>query len=363
MEGDSVQVTAGGVLMQPSLAKTNSQPLSVAGTISPEAQRLLEQLQALDQKSPSPTAGQTTLVRYNSQRTEILAKLISISKTDEERTQWTRQMVDGLATAVQTAKYTPGMNKLKSLESDARRTSPKSSLVAYISYRRMLAEYSLGIQQASGEDQAKVQEQWQQQLEQFVKDFPTAEDTSEAMLQLATNQEFHGKNSEARNWYGQIVQKHPKSRAALRATGALRRLDLQGKSLVLSGPALNGGTIDISQYRARVVLVYYWATWCKPCTEDLPQIRALFDQYHSRGFEVIGVNVDTTLDPIRPFLARHRITWPQIFQPGGLGSPPAQAFGIISLPTMFLVDKNGKVVSVNVSVADLKVQLAELLKK
>ena len=48
----------------------------------------------------------------------------------------------------------------------------------------------------------------------------------------------------------------------------------------------------------------YWSTWCKPCEEELPQIRALYSQYHSQGFEILGVNLDTTADPVDAFEMR-----------------------------------------------------------
>ncbi len=107
----------------------------------------------------------------------------------------------------------------------------------------------------------------------------------------------------------------------------------------------------------------FWSTWCKPCTEDLPQVRDLYKQYHARGFEILGINLDMTSAPVQPFLAKHGLTWPQIHEPGGLtDSGPGQAFGIISLPTMFLIDRSGKVVSRSATIADLKSQLPDLLK-
>jgi thiol-disulfide isomerase/thioredoxin len=138
---------------------------------------------------------------------------------------------------------------------------------------------------------------------------------------------------------------------------------LAGKPLRLSGPGLSGGTVDIAQYKGRVVLVFCWATWCTPCTEDLPQLRALYAQYRERGFEVVSVNLDTTSERVAPFLSQNRVTWPQIFQPGGLNSAIAQEFGIVSLPTLFLVDQQGTVITSNTSVDDLKTRLAELFKK
>src|SRR5690606_26313970 len=115
---------------------------------------------------------------------------------------------------------------------------------------------------------------------------------------------------------------------------------------------LTGGKVDLAAYRGKVLLVIFWATWCQPCTEDLPQIRTLYEKHGAQGFEVVGINLDSIPDPIRPYLTQHRVPWPQIYEPGGLESEPARAFGIISLPTMFLVDKSGKVVNRSAAVDD-----------
>ncbi len=360
LKGNSIVVES-GLLMQPIIAKPTL-PIN-AGIVSPEAQRLLEQLQTLDRNSPGPTTSRVDLARYTSQRSELLKKLITISKTDEERYQWTRQMVDGLVSAVQSGGYLEGLERLKSIEVQVRRASPRSPLVAYVSYRRLLAEYNLEIQTADVGKHQKVQQQWLQGLEEFVKSFPAGEDIPDALFQLATNEEFRSNNRTARHWYGQLTSRHSDTSAGLQAIGALRRLDLKGQLITLSGPGLNGEMIDIHRLRGRVVLVCFWATWCKPCTEDIPQLRALYEQYYDRGFEIIGVNLDATIDPIRPYLSRHRVRWPQIYQPGGLASPLAQTFGIISLPTMFLTAPDGKVISHNTSVVDLKTRLPEQLKK
>ena len=109
------------------------------------------------------------------------------------------------------------------------------------------------------------------------------------------------------------------------------------------------------------MLVVFWATWCKPCFEDLPKLKALYQQYHSQGFEVIGVNLDTTPNGVKAYMQQNGMTWPQIHEAGGLESPPSLAFGVISLPTMFLVDKKGLVHSRPASIEDVKTALPEAL--
>ena len=365
LEGNSVQVTLGGVLMHSGTdaAGTGTMGSAGSGEVSAEMQRLLQQLQELDQAAPAPNAGRAALANHASQRSSLLSQLVSAAKTAEDKEQWMRQLVDHLASGAQTGSYPEGVQQLRSIESDLTRTSPSSPLVPYVIYRRLMAEYGIGMQSSDTAEQQKVQEKWLANLRNFVQTYATSEDAADAMLQLAVHFEFSGKLKDARDFYAQVAGKYPKTSAGMRASGAVRRLDLAGKPIQLSGPRLGGGTVDISQYRGRVVLVLCWATWCTPCTEDLPQIRSLYAQYRDRGFEIMGVNLDTTPEPVTPFLTQNRVTWPQIYQPGGLASPIAQSFGIVSLPTMFLVDARGAVITSSASVDDLKTRLPELLKK
>lgn len=357
LEGNSIQVTIGGLLMQPALAGG-----TVPGDISTEVRELLLELQKLDGDSPAPTASAVVFTRYNIKRADLLEKLTAASSTTEERHQWMQQMVDGIAAAVQSGTYSKGIDRLAKILTDARKT-PGSPLIAYVSYRQLLADFSLKMQNATASKRPDVQKQWLTELEDFANDFPNAADTPDAMLQLAIAEEFGGELKIARAWYDKVIGKFSKTDAGARATGAIRRLDLVGKPFRFSASGLGGGTVNTSNYRGKVLLVLFWSTWCKPCTEDLPQIRELYKQYRSRGFEIVGINLDVTTDPITAYLKQHKVTWQQIYEPGGLDSRPAREFGIISLPTMFVIDKTGKTVARNISVDELKKQLPDLLKK
>jgi thiol-disulfide isomerase/thioredoxin len=332
---------------------------------SPEMVKLIEQLQKLDAAAPKPEDGVRALGQYNARRADILAKLFELSRSDEEREQWGRQLIDGIATAVQMETYPEGLERLRRIEGDLKDSQPDSMLLPYAAYRRMLSQYSQDLQDAEAEpeERQKVLDRWLEQLEEFVDKWPDADDTPDALLQLAITQEFAGKIDEARSWYDRLINRHGDTVSGAKAAGAVRRIDLEGKRLSLSGSNLNGGSIDISRLQGRVVLVLFWSTWCKPCTEDLPQLKQLYQEHRRDGFEIVGVNLDNEPDPVKPFLAQHQVVWPQIYEPGGLDSAPAKSFGIISLPTMFLIDRTGMVVSRSTSVPDLKEKLPELLKK
>ncbi|MDF1742819.1 MAG: redoxin domain-containing protein [Gimesia sp.] len=361
IEGESMQVTEGGILMQP-VAGNSTLPTNSTVGLSKQMQGLLDELQKLDQNSPTPDKGAQAISKYNTERVVIIEKLIAAAKNDDDRAQWTRQMVDGLAAAVQTVGYKDGLKQLQAIRDQVQKSSQDQDLVAYVTYRTLLADYSSQLQSTQSEKLRDVQTWWLKQLEDFIKKYPNSDDSAEAMLQLAVTQEFSGKVAESKKWYTKLVENHGKSEAGTRGAGALRRMNLAGKNLELTGSSLAGGSIDAKQYRGKALLVIFWSSWCKPCTEDLPQIQEIYSKYHSQGFDVLGINLDATADLAETYIKQHKIAWSHIHEEGGLESAPARDFGVISLPTMFLVDKSGKVVNRSATVSDLKKALPDLLK-
>jgi RNA polymerase sigma factor (sigma-70 family) len=210
-------------------------------------------------------------------------------------------------------------------------------------FREMNAGYAaeLGERDANLE---KVQEAWLERLAEFVQTYPQAEDAPEALLQLGMLSEFLNREIEARKWYRQLAANFPDRPAARKALGAIRRLELDGKVLELSGPTLAGGRYDISQARGKVVVVYYWASWNQQCVGDVARLKRLLDA-NAGTLELVTVNLDTTASEATDFLRRAPAPGTHLHQDGGLDSPPALQYGIVDLPTLFLVGKDGKVVS------------------
>lgn len=355
---DGTTLTAGGVLMQPLLAVSSG--AANVGT-SPEVQKLLEDLQEIEKKFTQPNLDPATVKSLMAKRADLLRKAIELAETDDEKLLLTKQMVDGYALAAQMGTFPEGASDLRAMELDLRRRGPKSVLVPYVAYRRIQAQYYVDLQQAEKEKAADVQKEWIKGMEDFLTEFPGAEDGADAMLLLAHHEELSGKPKEATEWYQRLIKDYGKSEAGIRAAGALRRLDLKGKPLVLSGPGVDGGAVDLRSYRGKTVLVVFWASEYKVCEEDLPQLRALYQEYRPRGFEILGVCLDSQKETIKPFMTQHRMTWGQIYQPGGLNAPAAMNFGIVSLPTMFLVNGEGVVVNRNATVQDVKTALPAML--
>lgn len=145
-----------------------------------------------------------------------------------------------------------------------------------------------------------------------------------------------------------------------------RYLRLPGKKMHLEGKLLTGEMLDWESYRGKVVLVDYWATWCGPCLQELPNVKANYNKYHSKGFEVVAVNLDESRKAVERFVAQEKLPWPQLFdeKKGTTWKHPmALYYAINSVPTAILVDKEGTVVSMQAYGAELSKQLEKLLGK
>ncbi len=105
---------------------------------------------------------------------------------------------------------------------------------------------------------------------------------------------------------------------------------------------LNGNDLTLSDYRGKVVFVNFWATWCPPCRAEIPSFIELVDKYGKDGFEVIGIGVDPRdFSKVPGFVEQYNINYPVVYATGEVVTAYG---GIESIPTTFVVDRNGRVV-------------------
>ncbi len=113
--------------------------------------------------------------------------------------------------------------------------------------------------------------------------------------------------------------------------------------------AMDGRRVDLAEYRGKVVLIDFWATWCKPCIESMPELKKMYDKYHDKGLEIIGISMDDrgTESRVKQIVEKQGLTWPQRFTGKGMNDTFAKLYGINALPTVWLLDKDGKIVDQN----------------
>ena len=340
-------------------APQNSRAQAAAASApSAKMQEILSELEKLDAAAGRATTAEQQ-VQLNAKRADLLERMAAEAGKPEERAAWLRQLADMISAAVQSGTYPGGDKRLESLLARLQRTPEDRQVAGYVRFRQISAEYGLSMQ-ARGADFAKIQTEWLKKLEQYVAEYPQSQDAGEAMLQLAIAQEFAGQEEEAKKWYGRIIQSFPDTATAKKAAGARTRLDSVGKVLEFQGKSPGGAVVDLATYRGKIVLMQYWATWCEPCKADMALLKELVDKYGRAGFAVVGINLDTDRQAMAGHLKENPLPWPQIFEEGGLDSRPAVEMGILTLPTMILVDQDGKVVNRNISVTELANELKKL---
>lgn len=199
-------------------------------------------------------------------------------------------------------------------------------------------------------------------VDEFVKAFPKSE-RAPTLLISAT---YSTSDREVRKkLYHRIVDEYPNYRMIAMVKGALRQSDEMGKPFALKfEDAITGSKIDLSSMKGKVVMVDFWATWCGPCVAEMPHVLELYKKYHDKGFEIVGVSLDNSqkeggLSSLKEYVEKNKIPWPQYYQGKGWDGEFSTAWGIMSIPCTFFVDKKGNFVSV--SPRDLEAEIKRLL--
>jgi thiol-disulfide isomerase/thioredoxin len=374
--GEIVQVGDAWKLIDAPLAGDQEAPLpdalSTGGkattTTDSATQELLKRIAELDKTQP-PYNGMSVDAKtasYHLQRADMLEQVIARS-TEAEAGQWIRQLADSLSTAVQASPPADAKayDRLVKLVEKTVKDKAAVEVAAYVAFRELTSDYSRAVAEAkSAAKMLETQTKHMDRLAKFVAAYPKADDGADALLQLGMISEFQGKEPESKKWYEQLVKQYGTTPQAVKANGALRRMSIEGRPWELTAQAvsLNGLPFGPDKLRGKVVVVYYWADWCQSTPADFAKLKQLAQTYRSQGLEVVGISVDDDQAKAEAFLKQHNPVGYQLFAPGGLESPLAQHYGLIIFPNIFLVGRDGKVISRTLEAAGLEDEVKKAIK-
>ncbi len=358
-EGGADSTTAGFFFQAPIARGGDS-----AGVAPGEnSQKLMADLEKLDKAAAAATTPEQQ-AQYTTQRADLLEQIAAGTPNAEERAMWLRQLTDMIGAAGQMGTYPEAVDRLNALFEKLKKNESDKDLAAYVKFRLMMADYWRKMQDpkaSSAKVQAEVQTEWQKNLEEFLSEYPTAPDAAEVMLQLAIAQEFAGQDDDAKRWYARAAKEFPDLPAGKKAMGAQNRLDCEGKVLSFTGQGLSGKPVNLANFRGKVVLVQFWTSNSDQAKNDIATLKDLVAKY-GRSFTIIGVSVDNSRKELDAYLALAKLPWAQVFEEGGLDSPPANQLGILTVPSMILVDQQGKVVNRNIQATEIEAELKKLVK-
>jgi peroxiredoxin len=124
-----------------------------------------------------------------------------------------------------------------------------------------------------------------------------------------------------------------------------------------------GKPLSIANYKGKVVLLDFWATWCPPCRAELPNVIKIYDAYHKQGLEIIGISLDKDLDKLQSYTKEKNMTWPQFCDAKYWQNKLAVKYGVTSIPATYLLDGQGIIIGKDLRGEDLEQAVAKALAK
>ncbi len=196
-------------------------------------------------------------------------------------------------------------------------------------------------------------------VKNFIITHPDSYTTPFAALFLAQNMGLPAEDIE------KMIKNFDKKLDVSIFTQELKKMIKMGKAIKqgkqapdLSLPDTDGNFVKLSSLKGKMVLIDFWASWCRPCRDQNPRLKALYDQYKAKGFEIYGISFDENKNAWLKAIKDDGINWIQVSDLRGYQSDVSAIYAIKSLPQNMLLDRDGKIVAKNIFGKELEEMIA-----
>lgn len=130
-----------------------------------------------------------------------------------------------------------------------------------------------------------------------------------------------------------------------------------------SAPNPEGKIVSLKESLGKITIVDFWASWCGPCRAEMPNIVAIYKDFHPKGLNIIGISLDKDAAKWKDAIAKNNLSWTQVSHLKFWEEPIAIQYGVQEIPTMFILDSSGKVITKGLTGEALRSKIKELLSK
>lgn len=189
-------------------------------------------------------------------------------------------------------------------------------------------------------------------------------DSLDLALALATEAQFAGERQSAQHVYTRLSSVfflNPYVRRLCETR--IAKLELGGRAAPeVTAQTLAGEDVDLSELKGKVVLIDFWATNCPPCLEEFPAMKEMYQELHRQGLEVVGITLDEEQEVVERFQEKMQLPWPLVMS-GDDDDATRNRYRVVTIPSLFLIDRKGEIAYVDVRGNDLKRAVRKLLEQ
>jgi thiol-disulfide isomerase/thioredoxin len=190
-------------------------------------------------------------------------------------------------------------------------------------------------------------------LEEFLKEDPGNDNNRTAASHYFLAESYKNDNNfeAAKKHYQVVIDKYAAAntkilamaRNNLSSLDVMKRLAIGGEPIPFEVKDMAGKPLSLEKFKGKVVLLDFWATWCGPCRQEMPNVKRVYKKYNKEGFEIVGISLDNELGKVESYLKKNDVKWPQHFDGKGWSNGVAQKYKVSSIPATYLIDRKGKI--------------------